>query len=307
MKDELLPKQLHMMELLGSSDRTESVGGDDISAKLSSIDDKKDQIGALSIKNSTEKSTTTATRDLDMEDRKKQHRPTPYSTLRQQRVQAEVQALRQKVHELEDRLGELQQQRREKLDLHASCSGTNSRQSWFEQAASQRQKRIQSEKDNETLLAIYKHRLHVDHAFRKVLEKKNVLKVRKHTVLEAILKALTINFVRVYIQGMKFVCQLQPMADKVLLFSDVILRELARNAEGLCSQVNSMINPLDLVSAVYCQTTGRCTETLGHFIESTSATPLDCSVGEAARLYWMSITKKAQDPDKHFRFVRNKL
>lgn len=107
---------------------------------------------------------------------------------------------------------------------------------------------------------------------------------------------------------MDFVFAPQPTADCSLDqfdFSDAILEELASSLGRLRLEADRVSPALDGDLSITCSSRNKFHETRGTCVETTSITPMACTIQKVAEILWHHITaKKIKDVEKTFRFVR---
>ncbi|POM73015.1 Hypothetical protein PHPALM_10180, partial [Phytophthora palmivora] len=190
----------------------------------------------------------------------------PYSTDLQRRRKAELDALRSEARELSEQLEHL-------LPLHHShttkgmvSSVMQSEQiHWRRQAIIKCEERVRAERLNRELKVIYAQYIKLFKSARKVLVDSDTL------------------------EGVEFVGKLLPIVDRPLLSFDItnrILAELSNNLHRMyldTDVVRSFFS--DSLSISFC-TQVKLREDRKMVIETTSITPLTCSVAQAGGILW---------------------
>ncbi|OWY97912.1 hypothetical protein PHMEG_00031444 [Phytophthora megakarya] len=225
---------------------------------------------------------------------KKDHRrkegPVRYTTSLQRRKKEELKTLRNEAKRLNAQLEQLQQNRLSNIGSASALIPQDSQDSnpngWRRLATIESEGRERSERTNRELKSIMAHQMKVHAAIAKILGRSKLL------------------------EGMNFVFQLQPSLDRPLHqldFSDSILAELSNSLGSLRLQTNGVFPPLEDDVSIACISRSKHHESVGKSIETTSITPMACSVQKAAEILWHHITtKKNKDIQKAFRFIRTR-
>ncbi|KAG6613748.1 uncharacterized protein IUM83_18521 [Phytophthora cinnamomi] len=223
------------------------------------------------------------------EDRRRKDGPVRYTTSLQRRKKAELKSLREEARKLNAQLEKLQLSRLNHIGIAPDTAQQpqNGHLSvWRSLATIESEGRERAERTNRELKAIMANQLRVHASIQKLLGRSNVL------------------------EGMDFVFQLQPTYDQPLSpldFSDAILSDLSNSLGALRQEVDQVFPALGGNLAIACSSQTKQHETRGNCFETSSITPLACSVQNTGMKLWHHITtKKNEDVQKSFRFVRTR-
>ncbi|KAE8975746.1 hypothetical protein PR003_g23612 [Phytophthora rubi] len=213
-------------------------------------------------------------------DRRRKEGPVRYTTSLQRRKKAELKSLREEAQKLNAQLENLMLSRSSHNGMGHNAKGHLS--VWRSLAMVESEGRERAERTNQTLKAIMSNQLQVLADFRKVVGRSNVL------------------------EGMDFVSQhSRPVPDRPLFrmdFSDAILSDLSNSLGRLRLEVDRVFPALEDNLSIACSSQAR-----GNCVETSSITPMACTVQMAGKLLWHHITtKKNMDAQKSFRFARTR-
>ncbi|KAG7376408.1 hypothetical protein PHYPSEUDO_013586 [Phytophthora pseudosyringae] len=220
-------------------------------------------------------------------DRRQKEGPVRYTTNLQRRKKAELKALREEAHRLNTQLEHLQLARLSHIGLVPVFSPQDSNPSvWRSLAMIESEARERAERTNRELKSIMANQIMVNSSIRKILGRSNLL------------------------VGMDFVFEPQPRSDRPLQqvdFSDAILIELSSSLERLRLETDKVFPTLEENLSIMCSSRSKHHESGRNCVETTSITPMACSMQKAAEILWRHITtKKNKDTQKSFRFVRTR-
>ncbi|POM77386.1 Hypothetical protein PHPALM_5238 [Phytophthora palmivora] len=157
---------------------------------------------------------------------------------------------------------------------------------WRSLAMIESEGRERAERTNRELKAIMASHMKVHAAIQKLLRRSNLL------------------------EGMDFVFESNPTLDRPLHqldFSDAINAENPSPWLAWVPRVIPVGSVLKADLSISCTSRCKYHELAGKCIESTSTTPMVCSVQKAAGILWHHITtKKNKDTQKAFRFIRTR-
>ncbi|ETN19051.1 hypothetical protein PPTG_04468 [Phytophthora nicotianae INRA-310] len=219
----------------------------------------------------------------------------PQSTKFQRLQRSQVLALRQQVLELTARLEQLQRTRRDATNTAEIVHGPKKPKEflsvWEDLAIVQCQERQRSEQTNRELKVILARQRKLEQSVCKLLGRKDTL------------------------EGMELLCRLQPIAESTGIsrspqlnidISDAVIAELEMTAATLYLRTNSLFPPLQTQPPVSFFSQDKFSDPLGTYIETTTTTPMSCSLHLAAEIVWKGTTKESQDQEKVPRFMRAK-
>ncbi|POM71422.1 Hypothetical protein PHPALM_12020 [Phytophthora palmivora] len=208
----------------------------------------------------------------------------PYSTELQRRKRAELRALQLEEQQLTAKLAQFAKS----PGYITVGTGTKSsvdndeRRKWQGRAMVACEDRLRAERMNREFKSILLQQFKSFQSIRKVLGQNDIL------------------------EGMEFVEQLQPTADRPFFqldFSDPILSQLSSNLGQLCLQAELVLPDTNDAVTVAFRTQNKYYDR--YCYEITSTTPLACSVQEAGDILWRFISNKDDEAaDKTFSFVR---
>eukprot|EP00644_Phytophthora_capsici_P011774 jgi/Phyca11/573005/estExt2_Genewise1.C_PHYCAscaffold_500382 len=217
-------------------------------------------------------------------DRRRKEGPVRYTTSLQRRKKAELKALMEEAQQLNTQLQQMQLSRLSRIGINPSASRKPNM--WRSLAMIESESRERAERTNRELKAIMANQINVNASINKILGRRNLL------------------------EGMDFVFNVQDIPDRRLQpldFSDAILAELSNSLGKLRLEADNVLPVMEENPPISCRSQNRNLKSDETCVETTSITPLECSMHKAAEYLWHHITtKKNKDTQKSFRFVRSR-
>ncbi|POM69881.1 Hypothetical protein PHPALM_13783 [Phytophthora palmivora] len=219
-------------------------------------------------------------------DRRRKEDSVQYTTKLQRRKKEELKYLREEAQQLNAQLEQLQQSRLRHIEMappFGSHNGTSSM--WRSLAMIESEGRERVEHTHRELKSIMANQVRVHGAICKILGRSNLL------------------------EGMDFVFELHPTLNRSLCqvdCNDAILNELTNRLESLRLETGRIFPALGENLSTNCVTKKKCRTHLGQRIETTTTTPMACTVQQAANILWHyhTTTKKSIKNQISFRFVQ---